>query len=89
MILARSARLKTAGNFSIEISRTKIIRPVLGALLFAFSFAAEAQQTKKVARIGFLGGTGRGSAINPRPNFTVLWQALRDLGYIEGQKCIV
>jgi hypothetical protein len=54
-------------------------------MLLSFSFAAEAQQTKKVARIGFLGGTGRGSANNPRSNFTVLRQALRDLGYIEGQ----
>ena len=88
-ILARSAPFKTFGNFLIELSRTNIvICLVLGALLFAFNFAAEAQQTKKVARIGFLGGTGRGSANNSRSNFTVMRQALRDLGYIEGQNVL-
>jgi putative tryptophan/tyrosine transport system substrate-binding protein len=88
-ILARWALLKVVGNFSIEISRTTIVLClVLATLLFAFSFAAEAQQTKKVARIGFLGGTGRGTANYPRSNFTVMRQALRDLGYIEGQNVL-
>jgi putative tryptophan/tyrosine transport system substrate-binding protein len=58
-------------------------------MLAAFSFAADAQQTKKVARIGFLGGTGRGTANNPRSNFTVFRQELRDLGYIEQQNISV
>ena len=42
---------------------------------------AEAQQPKKVPRIGFVSGAG--NANNPGPNIEAFRRALRDLGYIE------
>src|SRR5438045_4540145 len=59
----------------------KVFCFALCAMLFAFCLRAEAQQTGKVARIGFLDvSTASGSA--------VLWEAFRQelskLGWIEG-----
>jgi putative ABC transport system substrate-binding protein len=60
----------------------KITVLTLCAMLFALSFSASAQQSKKVPRIGYLSGfdpafeSARSDAIR---------QALRKLGYIEGQ----
>jgi putative ABC transport system substrate-binding protein len=55
-----------------------------GAVLLAAPLAAEAQQSGKKPRIGFLGigGTG-GSVIDP------FFQGLRDLGWREGQNVII
>src|SRR5438309_8355211 len=61
---------------------TKISCFALFALLFAHSFPAEAQQTKKVPRIGFL-TTGAEATANPF--FGAFRQGLRELGYIEGK----
>ncbi len=61
---------------------TKISCFALFALLFALSFPAEAQQAKKVPRIGFL-TTGAGATANPF--FGAFRQGLRELGYIEGK----
>jgi ABC-type uncharacterized transport system substrate-binding protein len=65
--------MKMAGN---------IIALGLGALLLSFSFSAEAQQPKKVPRIGYL--TGVGSA--PDKGFR---QGLSDLGYVEGKNILI
>ena len=59
---------------------------ISGALLFAFTFQAEAQQPKRVPRIGFLAG---GDAIHHLPNVEAFRQGLRDLGYIEGKNILV
>src|SRR5262245_8145413 len=56
---------------------------VLVALLFAVSFPVEAQQTKKVPRIGYLSS---GSASFRTGAFR---QGLRDLGYVEGKNIII
>ena len=55
---------------------------VLG--LLAAPLPAEAQQTDKVYRIGFLSDAPR-----MRPNFEVFRQGLRELGYIEGQNIVI
>ena len=55
----------------------------LCALLFAFSFPAEVQQTGKVPRIGYLSTR---SSSPPLPTQEAFRQGLRDLGYIEGKK---
>ena len=61
-----------------------IVFLLLASVLFAVS-VAEAQQPKKVPRIGYLaGGTDRGS-----PNAESLRQGLRDLGYVEGQNIAI
>src|SRR5713226_1684133 len=66
--------------------RKKIFRFALGALLLALSIPAEAQQPKKVPRIGFL------SALSP--SALSAWteafrQGLRELGYVEGKTFVV
>ncbi|SRR6266478_425 len=58
----------------------------LFALLFALSFPAEAQQTKKVYRIGLLSS---GSPSSSKEVVEPLQQGLRDLGYIEGQNIVI
>jgi putative tryptophan/tyrosine transport system substrate-binding protein len=58
----------------------------LCAILFALCSFAEAQQTKKVSRIGFL---SPGFAKSARVNRQEFWQGMRDLGYIEGQNVTV
>jgi ABC-type uncharacterized transport system substrate-binding protein len=55
----------------------------LGAMLFALCFSAEAQQPKKVPRIGYL---DYGAAIDRDEAF---FQALRDLGWIEGKNIAI
>jgi len=56
---------------------------VLG--FFVTPLAGEAQQSKKVYRIGFLSA---GSSL-PTPNVEAFQQSLRDLGYVEGQNLAI
>src|SRR5947207_15374957 len=65
--------------------KAKVIGFALCAMLLALSFLAEAQQTTKIPRIGFLGG----DANNARPNTQSLREGLRDLGYVEGKNIFV
>jgi putative tryptophan/tyrosine transport system substrate-binding protein len=53
------------------------------AVLLAVAVIAEAQQPKKVSRIGYVSLTGNAS--NQGPYVEALRQGLRDLGYIEGE----
>src|SRR4030095_12051003 len=65
--------------------RMNVMRLALGAVLFALSFSAQAQQpTGKVPRLGFLDSD---SASDPRNILGVeaLRQGLRELGYVEGK----
>jgi putative tryptophan/tyrosine transport system substrate-binding protein len=64
----------------------KITRLALCALLFAYSFSAQAQQPKKVPRIGYLSPSdaASGSAL-----IEGIRLALRELGYVEGQNIII
>jgi len=59
----------------------------LSALLFALCFPAEAQQAKKVYRIGFL-RTGSDSPITS-PVGIAFRQRLRELGYVEEQNLVI
>jgi putative ABC transport system substrate-binding protein len=55
-------------------------------MLFALSFPAEAQQPKKVPRIGYLGTNPRST--NPA-RIDAFRQGLRELGYTEGKNIII
>jgi putative ABC transport system substrate-binding protein len=59
---------------------------VLGALLFALSFPAEAQQTKQVPRIGVLAAVSP-SAVSARVE--AFRQGLRELGHVEGKNIVI
>jgi putative ABC transport system substrate-binding protein len=66
--------------------RTRAVAVALCAVLCALSFPAEAQQPKKVWRIGFL------SAVSPTLYshlYTAFVQGLRDQGYIEKRNVII
>jgi len=63
--------------------RKKVFRFALCVLLSALSFAAQAQQPKKVPQIGCLLTTSNPTIVGPQVE--TFRQALRDLGYIEGK----
>ena len=63
-----------------------VIHLTLGAILLALNFPAEAQQSKKVSRIGFLGAA---SASSQASRLDAFRQALRELGYTEGKNIAV
>jgi putative ABC transport system substrate-binding protein len=52
-------------------------------VLLAGAVIAEAQQAKKIPRIGFL------SASRPQPQHEAFRQGLRELGYVEGQNIVI
>ena len=65
----------------------KIIGFALGALLFALSLSAEAQQaTKRIPRVGFL---SLNTAFVQKDRVEAFREALRKLGYVEGQNIII
>src|SRR5262245_19678520 len=64
----------------------KLIGVALCALVLALGFSVEAQQSKKVHRIGFLTGSG-GSG--PDSRHDAFRQGLRDLGYVEGKNIVI
>ena len=66
--------------------RKTVIGLTLSALLFALCSVAEAQQSAKVPRIGYLTGTSL-SAIAHRVE--AFRQGLRELGYIEGKNIVI
>ena len=57
----------------------------VGALLFALSFEAEAQELKRVPRIGFLTSS---PSVFPDRN-EAFRQGLRELGYVEGKNIVI
>ena len=59
----------------------------LCALLCALCFSVEAQQSTKIPRIGFVGASG--TINDPRSNFSVFQQGLRDLGYVDGKNILI
>jgi len=64
----------------------KITLPTLCALLFALCMSAEAQQPKKVVRLGYL------SASSPAANSArveAFRQGLRELGYLDGKNIVI
>jgi ABC-type uncharacterized transport system substrate-binding protein len=56
-------------------------------VLLAVAVIAEAQQPKKIPRIGFMSATG--DPHTPGPQVEGIQQGLRDLGYIEGKNILV
>ena len=59
---------------------------VVGAVLLALSFPAEAQQPKKVPRIGFLES---GGAERTKSRLAAFEQGLRELGYVQGKNILI
>src|SRR4029077_15150702 len=60
----------------------KILVSILAVVILALVYPAEAQQPKKVFRIGFLAGSSEN-------NLRGLRQGLRELGYVEGKNITI
>ena len=67
--------------------KKKITSLIFCALLFALCFPAEAQQVRKIPRIGYVSVSG--SPNNPGVLVEAFRQGLRDLGYDEGKNIVV
>ena len=67
--------------------KNRIALWLLATLFLANVSLADAQQPKKVPRIGFVSGIGGPS--NPGPNVVGFRRGLRDFGYIEGKNILV
>ena len=63
----------------------RVFSLALGAMLFALSYSASAQQPKKIPRIGYLSS---GTPSSEATRSEAIRLALRDLGYIEGQNIV-
>ncbi len=64
----------------------KVFCMALGAMLFALSFPAQAQQSGKVYRIGWLRFF---SSPPTTPSHIAFRQGLRELGYVEGKNLVI
>jgi putative ABC transport system substrate-binding protein len=64
----------------------RLVGFVLCAFLLAFCVSAEAQQTKKIPRVGFLIASS-GAAQEPR--LEAFKRGMRELGYIDGQNIVI
>jgi putative tryptophan/tyrosine transport system substrate-binding protein len=64
----------------------KIVCFGLATILLGFSFGAEAQQAKRIPRIGFLSGTSASAASARVEGFRT---GLRELGYVEGKNIFI
>jgi ABC-type uncharacterized transport system substrate-binding protein len=74
-----------SGNSKSAIRSPKFLVFVC-AILLAFSFPGEAQQPKKVPRIGYLDAFSSSGTADRVSSFI---QGLRDLGWVEGQNIII
>ncbi len=61
----------------------------LGAGALVVPLAGLAQQAGRVYRIGFLSGRSRSTQSNPIANYDAFFQAMRELGYVEGRNLVV
>jgi putative ABC transport system substrate-binding protein len=73
-------------EFTETDMRKKITVLTFGVVLFALCSSAEAQQPKKVSRVGYLAGPSRSSMSARTEAFR---QGLRELGYIEGKNIVM
>jgi putative tryptophan/tyrosine transport system substrate-binding protein len=62
----------------------KILISILAVVVLAFVYTAEAQQPKKVPRIGYQSASSSGEN-----NEEAFRQGLRELGYVEGQNIVI
>lgn len=69
------------------MKKTAVPSILVVVILLAVAVIVEAQQPKKISRIGYVSGTG--TATNQGPYVEALRQGLRDLGHVEGQTFVI
>src|SRR5437867_2842650 len=83
-VLSHAEGSKTCTELSRSIQNLKWVGIIAIGVTFASCGAvAQAQQTKKVPRIGYLAGDPQA------PSHEAFRQGLRDLGYVEGQSILI
>ena len=65
--------------------RKRLVQLALGGLLFALCSSTEAQQPKKVPRIGYLGAASPSTNSANSERIEAFREGLRELGYVEGK----
>jgi hypothetical protein len=75
---------QAAGSCKNRSKKKSVFCFSICTLLFALHIPAEAQQPKRVYRIGYL-SSGAGIEVREK----AFWEALRELGYIEGHNLII
>ena len=83
---ARHRKSKVSKNIGETLMTRSILFWLLATIFLATAALAEAQQTGKVPRIGFLLS---GSSANVSRRVEVFHQSLRELGYVEGKNIII
>ena len=68
--------------------KNRITVRTLCVLFFALSVSAQAQQPKKIPRIGFLGSLSA-SASSDQSHAEAFRQGLRELGYVDGKNIVI
>ena len=66
--------------------KQKIVSPALSILLFVLCSSAEAQQSRKMSRLGYL---TTGDPVSRHDRVEALRQGLRELGYVEGKNITI
>jgi putative ABC transport system substrate-binding protein len=77
---------KSAVRKTLPLGPLLLALSFLSAMLFALNFPAEAQQPKKIFRIGYISGSDAATDAARSEPFR---QALRELGYIEGRNIAI
>jgi putative ABC transport system substrate-binding protein len=82
---ADNRKSKTCAELRRSIQNRKFTF-LVGALLLVLSFPANAQQTVKIARIGYLDATSPAAS---SARIEAFRQGLRELGYVEGKNTVI
>jgi putative ABC transport system substrate-binding protein len=69
------------------MKKAGVLSILFALVLFTVAAIAEAQQPKKIPRVGYLSRTG--DSKNPGPQVEGFRQGLQDLGYIEGKNVLI
>jgi putative ABC transport system substrate-binding protein len=85
-ILDPSIQLRTGFGFSIKEAVQKILFIILSAMLFGLCASVEAQQPKRIPRVGFLIAS---AASAQESRLEAFKQGLRELGYTDRQNIII
>ena len=78
-----------AVDSSLSLTRKSARWLVVTAILATFCVTAEAQQSTKVPRIGFLSRRDAPNPTTPDPLADAFRQGLRELGYVEGKTILI
>jgi putative ABC transport system substrate-binding protein len=83
LITRRAAHLVASEARSMK---QKMFALALGVLLFVLCFSAEAQQPKRISRLGYLSA---GDPVSRVYRIEAFRQGLKELGYVEGKNIII